>query len=347
MNSSNQPHRPTREEISRLPDRERKALIERIRVGYSQWDEITKEIEKCHQLQPDAVEPPGLFLVGHTRAGKSTILRYYANKFPPVHTDTGKVQSVLYVSIPSSGSVSDLATLILDALGDPRAERGTTGNKTLRVERYIKDVQVSLVMFDELQHFVDRESLRVLANASNWLKDLIKQTRIACVLAGLEGYSELVVNTNEQLGSMFPDPICLAPFACDETKQEAGTEFCVFLAKLESMLPLAEASHLADEDCGWRCYVASGGVIGYMMMLIRTAARMALDARREHIDNVLLADAYNKRLGGKRRGIPNPFVGTERPELLKKAGSPTLRIGNMNRRSRARIERADQMKDYF
>jgi hypothetical protein len=88
-------------------------------------------------------------------------------------------------------------------------------------------------------------------------------------------------------------------------------------------------------------------VIGYVMMLVRTAARRALEQKREHIDDVLLAEAYNKRLGGKRRGIPNPFVGKERPELLKKAGAPTLRIGNVNRRSRARIERADQMKDFF
>ena len=277
----------------------------------------------------------------------TTILRYYANQFPLVHNETGNIQPVLYVSIPTDGSISDLTTLILDALGDPRADRGTTGNKTLRARRYIKDLQVSLVIFDELQHFVDRDSLRVLLNASNWLKDFIKQTRIACVLAGLEGYSELVINTNEQLGSMFPDPICLAPFACDEATKTAGAEFCEFLAKVESLLPLAEPSHLADEDCAWRCSVASGGVIGYVMMLVRPAARRALEQKREHIDDVLLAEAYNKRLGGKRRGIPNPFVGKERPELLKKAGAPTLRIGNVNRWSRTRIERDDQMKDFF
>jgi len=42
-----------------------------------------------------------------------------------------------------------------------------------------------LLILDEVQHFRDRDSRRVLENARNWLKTLIKETGVACVLVGL------------------------------------------------------------------------------------------------------------------------------------------------------------------
>ena len=113
----------SRQEVPKeLSEPERKVWIERIRVRYPQWDAITQEIACCHQLQPSAAEPPGCVLVGQTHAGKSTLLHGYANQFPPVCDSTGTRQPVVLVNIPTTGSISDLATEILDELGDPRAD---------------------------------------------------------------------------------------------------------------------------------------------------------------------------------------------------------------------------------
>jgi hypothetical protein len=260
--------------------------------------------------------------------------------------ETGRRQPVVMVSNPSTGSIKDLATAILQALGDPRAERGTVGNKTYRIKQYFRDCKVELLILDELQSFVDRESLRVLHNASNWLKDLIKQTKVACILVGLEGDAEEVVNTNEQLARMFPDPIRLDPFGWDETKPDGGAEFRTLLMQLEQMLPLKEPSHLADEERAWRCFIASNGVIGYVMALIRRAAHLALETGREHIDDTLLEQAFTQQLSGERRGIPNPFIGG-RPERPKEPTKPKRRVGNVNRRSQPRKRHTEQMKDVF
>lgn len=314
---------------------------------YPLWKKILKDIERCHRLQRIAAEPPCLFLIGRSRAGKSTLLEAYAALFPPILTETGRrQQSVVLVSNPSTGSINDLARDILEALGDPRADRGTVGNKRYRIKKFFRDCQVELLIVDELQHFVDRESLQVLLNASNWLKDLIKLTKVACVLVGLDDDAETVVNTNEQLASMFPDPIRLAPFGWDETKPDGGDEFRKFLMLLERELPLKEPSHLADEERAWRCFVASGGVIGYVMMLIRLAAQLALEAGLEHIDDTLLAQAFTQRLGGERRGIPNPFIGG-RPERPTEPAKSKKRAGNVNRRSRPRKQHKEQMKHVF
>ncbi len=333
----------TREEARQLPLEERHALIEQIRVKYPRWNKILEEIERCHRLQRYAAEPPGCFLVGRTGAGKSTLLESYAKRYPPIVDETGRRQPVVLVSNPSTGSIKDLATAILQALGDPRAERGTVGNKTYRIKQYFRDCKVELLILDELQSFVDRESLRVLHNASNWLKDLIKQARVVCVLAGLEGDAEEVVNTNEQLARMFPDPIHLNPFGWDETKLDGGDEFRKFLMQLEQIFPLKESSHLADEERAWRCFVASGGVISYVMALIRRAAHLALETGREHIDDALLEQAFTQQLSGERRGIPNPFIGG-RPERLKEPAKPKKRAGNVNRRSRPRKQHKEELR---
>lgn len=333
----------THEETCQLSVEERGALIEQIRVKYPRWNKILEEIERCHRLQRCAAEPPGSFLVGRTGAGKSTLLESLAKRHPPIVDETGRRQPVVLVSNPSTGSIKDLATAILQALGDPRADRGTVGNKTYRIKQYFRDRKVELLIVDELQHFVDRVSLQVLENASNWLKDLIKQTKVACVLAGLEGDAEEVVDNNEQLARMFPDPIHLDPFGWDETKPDGGAEFRTFLMQLEQMLPLKEPSHLADEERAWRCFVASGGVIGYVMALIRRAAHLALETGHEHIDDTLLEQAFTQQLSGERRSIPNPFIGG-RPERPKKPAKPKKRAGNVNRRSRPRKQHKEGMK---
>src|SRR5262249_49167980 len=155
--------------------------------------------ERCHQLQSYAAEPPCLLIAGRSRAGKTTLSKKYADRYPAMLTETGKKVRVVYVSNPATGSITDLATAILMALGDPRADRGTLGNKTYRIEQLFAEFWVELLMLDELQHFWDRDSDRVPLNASNWLKALIKSTNVVAVLVGLEGDAEEVVNTNEQL----------------------------------------------------------------------------------------------------------------------------------------------------
>jgi TniB protein len=204
---------------------------------------------------------------------------------------------------------------------------------------------VELLILDELQHFVDRDSQKVLQTVSNWLKTLVKETKVACVLVGLEGEAEQVVDANPQLARLFGDPYILAPFTWDEGCPATIQEFRTFLSQLERLLPLNQPSHLADREKAWRCFVACEGVIGYLMALIRRATYLALTQGREHLDHVLLAEAFAQRLAGERRGIPNPFTGDlpirakRLPSLQRNQGTGT------NRRSRSRGVRKETLKD--
>ncbi len=335
---------PTREEVLRLPGPERLAWVERVRVFYPRWHAVADEIARCHRMGALAAEPACMLLTGPTGAGKTTLVASYAARYPGSATPEGTSRPVLRATIPSPATVKDLASAMLYALGDPRAGYGTTGGMTHRLVNFFRDCGVELLILDELQHFVDRDSRKVLLNASNWLKTLVKETGVACVLVGLEGEAEQVVGANPQLARLFGDPWVLAPFEWDEGRPRTIEEFRTFLGQMEAMLPLREPSRLADRETAGRCFLASGGVIGYLMALARRAAHLALLEGRERVDDALLAAAFDQRLAGRRRNIPNPFLGdaTEGSEPESEWTRPT---DAANRRSRARGPRRETLRD--
>lgn len=318
---------PALEDIRRLPSLNRLPYVEQVRVIYPRWNAVLADIEECHRRHALAAEPPCLMLVGPTGAGKTTLTESYAARFPATIADTSIHRPVLHTTIPSPATIKNLAIELLYALGDPRYDKGTIGSMTKRVINFFRDCGVELLILDELQHFVDRDSQKVLQNVSNWLKTLIKdhELKIACVLVGLENEANQVVDANPQLARLFGDPFVLAPFAWDEKNPATVQEFRTLLHELEKLLPLNEPSHLVQRERAWRCFVASNGILSYLMALIRQAATLALKRGQEHLDDALLAAAFDQRLAGQRRGIPNPFVGEvpARPKPKSAAGNGT------------------------
>jgi len=288
--------------------RERLSRLESIRITYPRWQHVIEEIGRCHEMHGVAAEPQCLLLVGPTGAGKSTLVASYAQRYRPVVDEAGIGRPVVKATIPTPATIKSLAMALLAALGDPRAASGTVGSMTYRLTHYFRDCGVELLILDELQHFRDRDSRRVLENASNWLKTLIKETGVSCVLVGLQGEAEEVVRVNRQLARLFGDAQVLLPFAWDEQEPETVREFRTFLELLEGLLPLAEPSGLAELETAGRLYTASEGVVAYLMELVRRATYLAVMQGGERLDGPLLAQAFEQRLAGLRRGIANPFT---------------------------------------
>jgi len=308
---SNAQAKLTHEEILQLPHLERIRYVEYIRIRFPLWEKLYNKLQRCHELKAIAAEPPCMLLVGPTGAGKTTLAASYARKYPPIFTETVTLRPVVMATTPSTANVHNLIMNLLEALGDPAALKGSIGAKERRLLRYFKEIcKVELLILDELQHFVDRDNQKILLNASNWLKTFIKETKVSCLLIGLQDDAEEVVNSNSQLARLFGDPYVLAPFEWDETNPDATKEiFRDFLKEIEKLLPLKEPSHLAHYDTALRCFAASGGRMCYQMKLIRTATRLALERRHECLDLDLLSQAFKEELAAERRGIPNPFIG--------------------------------------
>lgn len=291
------------EKISEMDEKQKKALVKKIHVSYPRLQAVGDEIADCHESK-ESGEPECLFICGPTGAGKTTARKEYARRFARIKSDEGYTVPVLSATIPVPATVKSVATKLLYELGDPAADKGTTGSQTLRLEMLAKDCSVEVIILDELQHFIDRDSQKILKTVSDWLKTLLEDTGIPIVLIGLPE-AEGVLNANSQLSRRFANRHYLEPFRWDTNEKKE--EFRKFLSAVESMLPLSEKSNLADEDMALRFYYASDGVVAYVMKLARYGTRVALKQRLEKLDLDVLAKAFDQHVRADKPHKTNHF----------------------------------------
>ena len=168
----------------------------------------------------------------------------------------------------------------------------------------MKDCGVSLVFLDEFQHFIDRDSAKVLKTVSDWLKDLILDTKVPMILIGLPE-AETVLQLNSQLSRRFANRHNLSPFSWAD---DSGIEFRTFLHAVESQLPLMEPSNLSESEMALRFYYASDGIIGYLMKLIRYGTHLALKQGQEKLEFSVLARAFEQYVKADKPYKNNPFI---------------------------------------
>lgn len=295
-----------RKKYKKMPVEDRIQLVESLYIHFPRNDKALKAIREHHAHAKFASEPEGLLIQGETGAGKTTILKLYMKDYPRTYAEEITSVPVLYARVPAPATCKQLVTKILEAIGDPAAERGTQISQTLRLKKYLEVCNVELLILDEFQHFQDRDSLKVLKTVSDWLKLLMEETGIPIVLAGLP-YSHTILDShgNEQLKRRFATRIDLGPFGY-ETSQERQ-DFRRFLNVIDDKLPLAEKSNLAEPDTALCIYEATDGVVAHVMKLVRRATVIALESNREKLNTEILALAYEERLAANNPGMANPF----------------------------------------
>ncbi|NLW90800.1 MAG: AAA family ATPase [Syntrophomonadaceae bacterium] len=294
-----------KDEMAVMPIAQRVAIAESIYIGYPRFEEILDKINYCHEFSNITAEPECLLITGPTGAGKSTLKKLYERDHPrQILLSTTKVP-ILSGIIPVPATVKSLVQHLLVQLKDPLALKGTAVAQTERLKMFLSDCQVELIVLDELQHFIDRDSKRVLKTVSDWLKALIEETRIPVVLLGLPE-AEGVIDSNEQLSRRFANRYVLQPFLFDT--REHIDEFRTFLHLLDTKLPLCKKSNLADFDMACRIYYATDGVVGYVMKLVRKATFYAIKSGTEKVDLPVLAHAFDRHVQSDKYQKSNPFV---------------------------------------
>jgi len=295
-----------RKKFKNMPIEDRVKLVESIYIHFPRNEKTLKAIREHHAHAKFASEPEGLLIQGETGAGKTTILKLYMKDYPRIHGPETTRVPVLYAKVPTPATCKQLVTKILEAIGDPAAERGTQISQTLRLKKYFDVCKVELLVLDEFQHFQDRDSQKVLKTVSDWLKLLMEETGIPIVLVGLP-YSHTILDAhgNEQLKRRFATRIELGPFGYESSQERQ--DFRRFLNMIDEKLPLVEKSNLADPSMALCIYDATDGVVAHVMKLIRRATVIALESNREKITLDILAIAYEQRLASNDPEKDNPF----------------------------------------
>ena len=276
-------------------------------IRYPRLEELHRKICRCQKASKLANEPECMALEGVTGAGKSTLVRdEYAAQFKSYMTPSGLIIPVLYVEMPSPATVKIAASAMLEAMGDPAAHHGTVGVLDSRLVNLIRECQVELVILDEFSNLIDTETDRVLAKVSDWLKMLIKRTRIPFLVVGIDGKVERILQANSQLSRLFAMRETLEPFRWDWQDKTAVEAFNTFVATAETRIGKPLETSISRADMLYRVFYATNGVVGNVMNLLRYSVILAEEKSSSILELPTLAQAFNERLA-KHVGKVNPF----------------------------------------
>lgn len=305
-------------------------LVDSILVPHHAFATATKTLEQCYRVMKGGNDPIGLAIVGESRTGKSRALEDFERAYPPERTPEGLHVPFLRAKVPAKPTVKGLATLLLYALRDPKYDKGTEVDKTLRLQRLMRQVGTVILALDEFQHFEDKTTHRVQHEVADWLKVLVDEAKIGLVVTGLPS-SMAVIRQNEQLAGRFLAPVLMPRFRWREGEDRA--EFAAFLDALQSALDPFQFPELGSEEMAFRMYCASGGLIGYVIKILKKATWNAIDAGHYAIGLDMLADAYKQAVivdEIQALAMPNPFASgfphTEMDILLTQVQSIGVRM---------------------
>jgi energy-coupling factor transporter ATP-binding protein EcfA2 len=289
-------------------------------IQHPRFQELHARITECLEATVFGNEPECLCLIGETGVGKTTLVRSYAAAFPRYETELGTRNPILYLETPHPVTVKGMTAALLHALGDPRAFQGTQPEMNARLQGFIADCEVKLVILDDFHHLIDKQTNRVLRDVSEWLKVLIKNTGVVYLVVGLEGEVERILNANRQLSRLFVRE-CLRPFQWNPDETATIADF----AKLISYTSEALGVTLAQEE-PWpvllfRIHLATDGVMSNIMNLLQKARRIQQRSGQDGqpVSLGVLGEAYMERLQA-HVGRDNPFLGRFLSHQLSASG---------------------------
>ncbi|MGG5823650.1 TniB family NTP-binding protein [Falsiroseomonas sp. HW251] len=272
--------------------------------------------------EPGSKRPARTYLlIGESGAGKSTILKRFLERHPPVADRLGDIMQVVYAEVPAAGTKIAAMRALLEALGVRLRTRETEADLTRLLVTHLRGMGVRVLILDEAQHLLNRRTGYFAYELADWFKSLAN-AGIALVIAGTPE-AAMAFNLNEQLARRSMGAQCLRPFvwngsdAGDDTpdgggkaddnapdgdsNESDGTDWLELLTALSKKIPLQDAKYLITDDMPHRLFWATGGYLGRLMDFLADVVMEAVMAETEVIDRDLLMLVEERR-----RDFQNP-----------------------------------------
>lgn len=263
-------------------------------IGYTRSKRILEQLEDLLQY-PRVHRMPNLLIVGETNNGKTMVVSRFQRLHPASENPDGDhaIVPVLLLQAPPAPDENRFYCAILEALAAPYKPRSSVTEKQIEVLHLLRAVQVRMLIIDELHHVLaghiakQRQFLNVLKHLGNELQiPLVGVGTMDAVRA---------VYTDPQMANRF-EPVALP-------RWEMNRDFQMLLASFERILPLQQASRLAEPVFAARLLALSEGTIGELSALLFAAAAQAIRTGAERIDEDVLAGTAWTPPSGRRRQI--------------------------------------------
>lgn len=291
---------------------ERKVRVHALRVQFPSRGIVLGLLERCLADSEYSADPKCLFIGGHTGAGKSSLIDAFIARYPRINGETVDTIPVLAAAIPAVATTKGTVSSLLAALGDSKAYQGELARLTGRLLHYLRVCRVRIIIVDEFQHVIDRDSSKVLARTADLLKTIVNQSHIPLVLVGLP-HSERILEENPQLSRRFSRRTLLSGFGFKTPEQRK--EFRKLLELIDRNLPFAVSAGLDHPETAEWFFKHTQGTLGLVMMLVREAAERAIDRGADRIErNDLIAALAQTRTKPIPPSPTSPRGGTTKPQ---------------------------------
>jgi Bacterial TniB protein len=278
-------------------------------IHYRLFDAAVARLENAFASWGRTADPDCVPIIGPSRSGKSRLLNHFHELHPDVDHDNFIEKPFVLCDVPSRPTVNGMAEKLLFALGDPLWDSGTKNVKTNRILTLLKKARTRMLALDNFHHFVDTERERIPYEVADWLKEIFddKQTHVSIVVAGLKRMNTVLLQ-NEQLRGRFSATVNLGPFRWPEEGERRAYRGILMAIQKDLSSTFTVTPALSDSDIAKRIGIASYGLMGYTMRLIRRAARIAVQDGTNTINRETLSTAYMVEIWQDRPTYPNPFA---------------------------------------
>lgn len=255
-------------------------------IGYGAAKQVLTEVQDLIDF-PRNLRMPCRAVVGDPNNGKTMLLKECTKRYPcKEETVDGECHlPILVFETPSQPKESRLYSSILTALRVAHREDASPEKLLPKVLEKMCDLGIRVLMADEFHnmlHGAAKDQRQFLAS----LKSLLNALRVAFVAAGTHDIITALA-TDGQFVTRF-EKIVLP-------KWSINTESRRLLASLETTLPLAEPSGLANSvELAQSIVLGGRGTIGGITTLVKKAAIAAIRGGIEKIERDQIEAAINE-----------------------------------------------------
>ena len=285
-----------------------------------------------------------LLICGESGVGKSTLVKWLIRNLKSNRNKDGVSRPAIYIEIPTAPTAIGVFETMLEALGDPKPSQGTRTVKKRRVIKMLREQNVKLLVLDDLQHIVDRQSDRILFDASEAIKEILIEYPISTLCAGLAD-AERVVLSNEQLSRRHMATQRLERFNWKVAKSRRA--FVGVLLAFQQSMEIYELPDLKDESVALRFYLATGGIMDFVFKLFLFSAQIAAENNLDGVRLATFQEAWERAFlhsnGGENSFQPNFDLERDKDAKIERAmkiNLPPLSTRLRAKGAKGRLQRA-------
>lgn len=248
-------------------------------IGYPKAKQILAKLEDL-LIYPKTQRMPNILIVGDTNNGKTMLAQRFKGLHPAIDNPSGDgiLAPVLLVQAPPIPDEGRFYNAILELLFAPYKSSERVDKKQFQAIKLLRYVGLKVLIIDEIHHILAGNLNRQKAFL-NVIKYLGNELQISIVGVGTRDAFR-ALQTDPQLSNRF-EPVTLPRWEMDH-------DFQRLLASFERMLPLKQASNLADQELASTLYAMSEGYIGELSRLLSGASALAINSGTEQISAKLL-----------------------------------------------------------